>query len=155
MELVRTAPPSQTKLGRTMRKSAAVVVSTLAVFLTACGQGPQGPKGEQGPPSSQGAKGEQGPPGPGLSVMRQDAKRSRRSHAHKEKFQSPKLVVRKRRHAQTVLGLPWLFVCANNGDTVRGACAPIADQHRRRNARGASAASTWRVTRGLALLVAR
>jgi hypothetical protein len=47
-----------------MRKSAAVVVFTLAVFLTACGQGPQGPKGEQGPPGPQGAKGDQGPPGP-------------------------------------------------------------------------------------------
>jgi hypothetical protein len=73
MELVRTAPPSQTKLGRTMRKSAAVVVFTLAVFLTACGQGPQGPKGEQGPPGPQGAKGDQGPPGPGFSVVRQDS----------------------------------------------------------------------------------
>jgi len=29
--------------------------------------------------------------------------------------------------------------------TVRGACAPIADEHRRRNARGASVASAWRV----------
>src|SRR5262245_57950618 len=115
-----------------MRKSAASVVFTLAVFLTACGQGPQGPKGEQGPPGPQGAKGDQGLPGPGLSVARQDscpdsqaaillarlAKRLRRSHAHKEQFQSPKVVVRKSRHAQTVLGLPWLFVCANNGDTV-------------------------------------
>ena len=56
-----------------MRKSAAGVVFTLAVFLTACGQGPQGPKGEQGPPGPQGAKGDQGPPGPGLSVARQDS----------------------------------------------------------------------------------
>ena len=56
-----------------MRKSAAIVVFTLAVFLTACGQGPQGPKGEQGPPGPQGAKGDQGPPGPGLSVARQDS----------------------------------------------------------------------------------
>ena len=63
MELVRTAPPSQTKLGRTMRKSAAVVVFTLALFLTACGQGPQGPKGEQGPPGPQGAQGPPGAPG--------------------------------------------------------------------------------------------
>ena len=62
MELVRTAPPSQTKLGRTMRKSAAVAF-TLAVFLTACGQGPQGPKGEQGPPGPQGAQGPPGAPG--------------------------------------------------------------------------------------------
>ena len=46
-----------------MRKSAAFVVLTLAVFLGACGQGPQGPKGEQGPPGPQGAKGEQGSPG--------------------------------------------------------------------------------------------
>ena len=56
-----------------MRKSAAVVVFTLAVFLTACGQGPQGPKGEQGPPGPQGAKGDQGPPGAGLYVVRQDS----------------------------------------------------------------------------------
>jgi hypothetical protein len=47
-----------------MRKSAAVVVFTLAVFLSACGQGPQGPKGDQGPPGPQGGKGDQGPPGP-------------------------------------------------------------------------------------------
>ena len=46
-----------------MRKST-VAVFTLAVFLSACGQGQQGPKGEQGPPGPQGAKGEQGPPGP-------------------------------------------------------------------------------------------
>ena len=47
-----------------MRNSAAFVVFTLAVFLNACGQGQQGPKGEQGPPGPHGAKGEQGPPGP-------------------------------------------------------------------------------------------
>jgi hypothetical protein len=47
-----------------MRKSATVVIFTLAVFLSACGQGQQGPKGEQGPPGPQGAKGDQGPPGP-------------------------------------------------------------------------------------------
>jgi hypothetical protein len=47
-----------------MHKSAAIVVFTLAVFLSACGQGQQGPKGEQGPPGPQGAKGDQGPPGP-------------------------------------------------------------------------------------------
>jgi hypothetical protein len=47
-----------------MRKSAVFVVFTLAVFLSACGQGPQGPKGDQGPPGPQGAKGDQGPPGP-------------------------------------------------------------------------------------------
>ena len=47
-----------------MHKSAAVVVFTLALLLSACGQGPQGPKGEQGPPGPQGAKGDQGPPGP-------------------------------------------------------------------------------------------
>jgi Collagen triple helix repeat (20 copies) len=47
-----------------MRKSVVFVVFTLAVFLSACGQGPQGPKGEQGPPGPQGAKGDQGPPGP-------------------------------------------------------------------------------------------
>jgi hypothetical protein len=40
-----------------MRKSAAVVVFTLAVFLTACGQGPQGPKGEQGSAWSSGREG--------------------------------------------------------------------------------------------------
>jgi hypothetical protein len=33
-----------------MRQLAAVAVFTLAVFLSACGQGPQGPKGDQGPP---------------------------------------------------------------------------------------------------------
>jgi Collagen triple helix repeat (20 copies) len=48
-----------------MRKSFASVVITLAVFLSACGQGPQGPKGEQGSPGPQGAKGDQGLPGPG------------------------------------------------------------------------------------------
>jgi Collagen triple helix repeat (20 copies) len=47
-----------------MRKSAVFVVFTLAVFLSACGQGPQGPKGDQGPPGPQAAKGDQGPPGP-------------------------------------------------------------------------------------------
>jgi hypothetical protein len=47
-----------------MRKSAAFVVLALAMFLSACGQGQQGPKGEQGPPGPQGAKGDQGPPGP-------------------------------------------------------------------------------------------
>jgi hypothetical protein len=51
-------------MGGAMRTSAAVVVFMLAAFLTACGQGPQGPKGEQGPPGPQGAKGDQGPPGP-------------------------------------------------------------------------------------------
>jgi hypothetical protein len=38
----------------------------------------------------------------------------RRLHAHKEQFQSPKMVIQKPRHAQTVLGLHWLFVCTNN-----------------------------------------
>jgi len=47
-----------------MRKPATLAVFTLAIFLSACGQGQQGPKGEQGPPGPQGAKGEQGPPGP-------------------------------------------------------------------------------------------
>jgi len=47
-----------------MRMSAAFAVLTLAMFLSACGQGQQGPKGEQGPPGPQGAKGDQGPPGP-------------------------------------------------------------------------------------------
>lgn len=81
------------KWEETMRKSAAFVVLTLAFFLSACSQGPQGlqgakgdqgppgspgaagpkgeqglagpagPKGEQGPPGPQGAKGDQGPPG--------------------------------------------------------------------------------------------
>jgi Collagen triple helix repeat (20 copies) len=46
-----------------MRKSI-IVVLTLAAFLGGCGQGQQGPKGEQGPPGPQGAKGDQGPPGP-------------------------------------------------------------------------------------------
>jgi collagen triple helix repeat protein len=47
-----------------MRKSPVFVVFTLVVFLSACGQGPQGPKGDQGPPGPQGSKGDQGPPGP-------------------------------------------------------------------------------------------
>ena len=47
-----------------MRKSITVAVFALAVFVSACGQGQQGPKGERGPPGPQGAKGEQGPPGP-------------------------------------------------------------------------------------------
>jgi len=46
------------------RKSPAIVFFTLAVFLSACGQGQQGPKGDQGPPGPQGSKGDQGPPGP-------------------------------------------------------------------------------------------
>jgi hypothetical protein len=46
-----------------MRKSI-IVALTLTAVLTACGQGQQGPKGEQGPPGPQGAKGDQGPPGP-------------------------------------------------------------------------------------------
>jgi Collagen triple helix repeat (20 copies) len=46
-----------------MRTSAAFVVLTLALIVNACSQGPQGPKGEQGPPGPQGAKGDQGPPG--------------------------------------------------------------------------------------------
>jgi Collagen triple helix repeat (20 copies) len=46
-----------------MRTSAAFVVFTLALFVSACSQGPQGPKGEQGPAGPQGAKGDQGPPG--------------------------------------------------------------------------------------------
>ena len=45
-------------------RNSAFVVFTLAVFLSACGQGQQGPRGEQGPPGPQGAKGDQGPPGP-------------------------------------------------------------------------------------------
>jgi hypothetical protein len=54
-----------TKQGRSemeeaLRKSATVVIFTLAVFLTGCGQGQQGPKGEQGPPGPQGSKGDQG-----------------------------------------------------------------------------------------------
>jgi Collagen triple helix repeat (20 copies) len=46
-----------------MRTSAAFVVFTLVLFVGACSQGPQGPKGDQGPPGPQGAKGDQGPPG--------------------------------------------------------------------------------------------
>jgi hypothetical protein len=47
-----------------MRKSAALMVFTFTVLLSACGQGQQGPKGEQGLPGPPGAKGDQGPPGP-------------------------------------------------------------------------------------------
>ena len=47
-----------------MRKSFAFAILSLAVLLTACGQGQQGLKGEQGPAGPQGSKGEQGPPGP-------------------------------------------------------------------------------------------
>jgi Collagen triple helix repeat (20 copies) len=43
-----------------MRKSAAFLVLAFAMVLSACGQGQQGPKGEQGPPGPQGAR---GPPG--------------------------------------------------------------------------------------------
>jgi hypothetical protein len=39
-----------------MRKSAVFVVFTLAIFLSACGQGQQGPKGEQGPPGPKRAR---------------------------------------------------------------------------------------------------
>jgi len=46
-----------------MRTSTALMVFMLALFVSACGQGPQGPKGEQGPPGPQGAKGDQGPAG--------------------------------------------------------------------------------------------
>src|ERR1700745_2101624 len=51
-----------------MRKSPVFVVFTLAVFLSACGQGP---KGDQGQPGPQGAKGEQGRTG--LHVVRLDS----------------------------------------------------------------------------------
>jgi Collagen triple helix repeat (20 copies) len=46
-----------------MRHLAVFVVLTLALFVSACSQGAQGPKGDQGPPGPQGAKGDQGPPG--------------------------------------------------------------------------------------------
>jgi hypothetical protein len=46
-----------------MRKLLAFVVLSAAVFLAACGQQQQGPKGEQGPAGVQGPKGDQGPPG--------------------------------------------------------------------------------------------
>jgi hypothetical protein len=49
-----------------MRKSAAFVVFALAVFLSACGQGPQGlqgSKGDQGPPGPAGVAGPAGPAG--------------------------------------------------------------------------------------------
>jgi Collagen triple helix repeat (20 copies) len=46
-----------------MHKSVFVFL-TLAVFVSACSQGPQGPTGQQGPPGPQGTKGDQGPAGP-------------------------------------------------------------------------------------------
>jgi hypothetical protein len=51
------------KMGGAMRHLAVFVVLTLALFVSACSQGAQGPKGDQGPPGPQGAKGDQGPPG--------------------------------------------------------------------------------------------
>jgi hypothetical protein len=45
-----------------MRKSFGVAILAVALFLTACGQSQQGPKGEQGPPGPQGSKGDQGLP---------------------------------------------------------------------------------------------
>jgi hypothetical protein len=47
-----------------MRKQLVFFVISAAVFLAACGQQQQGPKGEQGPPGPQGGKGDQGVPGP-------------------------------------------------------------------------------------------
>ena len=47
-----------------MARSLAFVILALALFVGACGQGQQAPKGEQGPPGPQGLKGDQGPPGP-------------------------------------------------------------------------------------------
>jgi Collagen triple helix repeat (20 copies) len=47
-----------------MRNQLAFFVISAAVFLSACGQQQQGPKGEQGPAGPQGAKGDQGMPGP-------------------------------------------------------------------------------------------
>jgi len=47
-----------------MVRSLAFVILALALFVGACGQGQQAPKGEQGPPGPQGLKGDQGPPGP-------------------------------------------------------------------------------------------
>jgi hypothetical protein len=46
----------------TMRKTAAFVVLTLAFFLSACSQGPQGPKGEQGPLVLRGRRASKGRP---------------------------------------------------------------------------------------------
>ena len=43
-----------------MARSLSFLVLTLALFVTACGQGQQGQKGEQGPPGPQGSKGDQG-----------------------------------------------------------------------------------------------
>ena len=39
-------------------------VCVVGLALAACGQGPQGPKGDPGPPGPQGAKGDPGPAGP-------------------------------------------------------------------------------------------
>lgn len=46
-----------------MARSLAFAVLMLPLFLSACGRGQQGSKGEQGPPGPQGAKGDQGPAG--------------------------------------------------------------------------------------------
>ena len=48
-----------------MVRSLAFVILALALFVGACGQGQQAPKGEQGPPGPQGLKairGRRGPP---------------------------------------------------------------------------------------------
>ena len=47
-----------------MRISVATIAIVGCFLLAGCSQGPQGAKGEQGPPGPQGAQGEQGPPGP-------------------------------------------------------------------------------------------
>jgi hypothetical protein len=47
-----------------MRKQIAFIAFSAALFLAACGQNQQGPKGEQGPAGPQGGKGDQGVPGP-------------------------------------------------------------------------------------------
>jgi hypothetical protein len=67
--------------------------------------------------------------------------RSRQSRAHKDRFQLPKMGIRKRRPVHRRRALPWLFVSAPNSD--------LAYKHRRRNAGRTSSSRARRVTLSL------